>query len=46
MDLGRLIDPGHPMLQATYALREVGSPTLADVLGPRIAEWVAAAPSR
>ncbi len=39
MDLGRLIDPGHPMLRATYALREVGSPTLADVLAPHIEGW-------
>ena len=39
MDLGRLIDPGHPMVNATYALREVGSPTLADVLAPHLDAW-------
>ena len=39
MDLGRLIDPGHPMVTATYALREVGSPTLADVLAPHLEAW-------
>ena len=43
MDLGRLIDPGHPMVQASYALREVGGPTLADVLAPHIAAWRASA---
>jgi predicted GTPase len=39
MDLGRLVDVGHPMLRASYELREVGSPTLADVLAPHIARW-------
>lgn len=39
MDLGRLVDLGHPLRRATYALREVGSPTLADVLAPHIARW-------
>ncbi len=39
MDLGRLIDVGHPMRRASYALREVGRPTLADVLAERIAAW-------
>ena len=39
MDLGRLIDPGHPMVTATYALREVGEPTIADVLAPYLAAW-------
>jgi predicted GTPase len=41
MDLGRLVDVGHPLLQATYALAEVGSPTLADVLAPWLARWQA-----
>ena len=41
MDLGRLIDVGHPMRRASYVLREVGSPTLADVLAPHIATWTA-----
>ena len=39
MDLGRLIDPGHPMVTARYELREVGSPTLADLLAPHLAAW-------
>jgi predicted GTPase len=39
MDLGRLIDVGHPVRRATYELREVGSPTLADVLAPHVARW-------
>jgi predicted GTPase len=39
MDLGRLVNVGHPILRASYALAEVGSPTLADVLGPRIEQW-------
>jgi predicted GTPase len=32
IDLGRLIDSRHPILHATYELREVGEPTLEDVL--------------
>ncbi len=39
IDLGRLIDIGHPVRRVTYELREVGSPTLADVLAPRIVQW-------
>jgi predicted GTPase len=39
MDLGRLVDPGHPMRRATYELREIGSPTLAEVLEPYLIEW-------
>ncbi len=39
MDLRRLLDPGHPLVQATYSLREVGSPTLADVLAPFVERW-------
>jgi predicted GTPase len=39
MDLSRLIHPGHPLRRATYELREVGSPTLADVLAPHVARW-------
>ena len=42
MDLGRLIDPCHPLRRATYELREVGSPTLADVLAPHVARWARA----
>ncbi len=43
MDLGRLVDLGHPHRRATYELREVGSPTLADVLRPYLAKWTQAA---
>jgi predicted GTPase len=39
MDLGRIIDVGHPMRRASYVLREVGSPTLAEVLAPHIERW-------
>ncbi len=37
MDLGRLLDPGHPMRRATYVLEEIGTPTLAEALAPLIA---------
>ncbi len=33
-DLGRLIDVRHPLRHARYALRELGEPTLEDVLAP------------
>lgn len=39
MDLGRLIDVGHPLLRASYTLREVGRPTLAQALSPQVARW-------
>jgi predicted GTPase len=39
MDLGRLVDAGHPLVRATYALREVGPPTLGDVLAPLVEQW-------
>ena len=39
MDLGRLIDVGHPLRRVSYELREVGSPTLADVLEPLVEKW-------
>jgi predicted GTPase len=39
MDLGRLLDAGHPLVRATYELREVGTPTLADVLAPLVEQW-------
>lgn len=42
MDLGRLVDVGHPIRRASYELREVGYPTLADVLAARIATWISA----
>lgn len=37
MDLGRILKTGHPLRQARYELREIGTPTLADVLAPIIA---------
>jgi predicted GTPase len=36
VDLGRLIDSKHPIRHATYELRELGEPTLADVLDPLV----------
>jgi predicted GTPase len=39
MDLGRLVDLGHPVRRVTYALSETGSPTLADLLAPHTAKW-------
>jgi predicted GTPase len=42
MDLGRIITVDQPLMRASYVLREIGSPTLADVLAPYIAAWSAA----
>ncbi|MFI5040326.1 MAG: cyclic 2,3-diphosphoglycerate synthase [Acidimicrobiales bacterium] len=39
VDLARLLDAGHPVRRATYELRELGSPSLADVLEPYIRRW-------
>jgi hypothetical protein len=39
MDLARLVDLGHPVRRATYELRDVGSPTLADALVPWVERW-------
>jgi predicted GTPase len=36
IDLGRLIDSRHPIRRVSYELRELGEPTLADVLAPVI----------
>jgi predicted GTPase len=36
MDLARLVDLGHPVRRATYALREMGPTTLATALAPLI----------
>jgi predicted GTPase len=38
IDLGRLITSRHPIRHARYELEEVGSPTLADVLEPIVAQ--------
>ena len=39
MDLGRIISVDQPLMRASYVLQEIGSPTLADVLAPYIAQW-------
>lgn len=39
MDLGRLIELGHPTRRVTYELTEAGSPSLADVLAPYLEKW-------
>jgi len=39
IDLGRLVDLGHPARRVTYELCEVGRPTLAEVLAPHIEKW-------
>lgn len=39
MDLARLVELGHPVRRVGYELREVGEPTLADVLRPHLADW-------
>ena len=36
LDLGRLIATRIPIRRATYELRELGTPTLADVLAPLV----------
>jgi predicted GTPase len=38
IDLGRLLDVGHPLRHATYELREIGHPDLADTLAPLVRE--------
>ena len=37
VDLARLVDLGHPVRHATYELRELGSPSLADVVSSYLA---------
>jgi predicted GTPase len=44
IDLGRLIDSKHPIRHARYELKEIGSPTLDEVLAP-LGARVAAMPS-
>jgi predicted GTPase len=39
MDLGRLIDLGHPARRATYEYRDAAGPTLASILEPYVAKW-------
>ncbi|HZQ26760.1 MAG TPA: cyclic 2,3-diphosphoglycerate synthase [Acidimicrobiales bacterium] len=40
IDLGRLIEAGHPVRRVTYELRDVGEPTLAEVLAPLARKWM------
>ena len=40
MDLGRIITIDQPLRRASYVLREIGTPTLADVLAPHIQGWI------
>jgi predicted GTPase len=42
MDLARLVDLGHPSRRVSYELREIGSPTLKDVLDPLANRWESA----
>jgi predicted GTPase len=37
--LARLFDPGVPIRDVTYELVEIGTPDLAEALGPWIAQW-------
>jgi predicted GTPase len=46
IDLERLIELGHPARRVTYDLKEVGSPTLTDVLAPYVATWRIRVPQR
>ncbi len=39
IDLGRLIDVGHAVRRVTYELKEIGTPTLVDILAPFVAKW-------
>ena len=39
VDLSRLVGMGHPVRRVSYELREIGSPTLTDVLAPFVDKW-------
>ena len=39
MDLGRLLDLGHPALRTSYRYEPVGTPSLENVLAPYIEKW-------
>ena len=39
MDLGRLLDLGHPVRRVSYELREFGKPTLSAILAPYLDKW-------
>ncbi len=43
IDLGRIIDVPQPLRRASYTLRPVGPPTLADVMAEQVAAWQARA---
>ncbi len=44
MDLGRLVDLGHPARHVRYDIDEIGAPSLAEVLAPWIDRWQASTP--
>ncbi len=46
MDLARLVDLGHPSRRVSYELREIGSPTLKDVLDPLARRWASSTGGR
>lgn len=39
MALARVVDLGHPSRRVSYDLREIGHPTVADVLDPFLSKW-------
>lgn len=39
VELARVVDLGHPSRRATYELKEVGHPTVEDVLEPFFSKW-------
>jgi predicted GTPase len=39
VDLARVVDLGHPVRRASYAVTAVGSPSLVDVLAPHLDDW-------
>jgi predicted GTPase len=41
IDLGRIVELGHPHRHARYAVQEVGRPDLEELLAPRIERWLA-----
>ena len=45
IDLGHIIDPGHPVRHARYEYADAGAPTLADALRPFIDTVIAARPT-
>jgi predicted GTPase len=39
VDLGRIVDLGHPVRRATYSVQDVGTPSIVDVLAPYLKAW-------